>query len=167
MDREIMFDKLIMQTADESRLRREAGYIQHGDTSCLMHSIAVAYYSYAAARRLRLLRFRDSELIRGALLHDYFLYDWHTPDGTHPLHGFSHPAAALVNAREDFKLSPVEEDIIREHMFPLTPLAPPTCKESLLVCVVDKICSLRETFLKRPYKNRGLLSIFARVADGA
>ncbi len=48
------------------------------------------------------------------------------------------------NARNDFELTRVEEDIISRHMFPLT-LRPPMCKEAWIVCAADKYCALRET----------------------
>ena len=48
----------------------------------------------------------------------------------------------------DTSLTPVEQDIILKHMFPLT-LQPPRYLESLLVCLVDKGCSLYETAVRR------------------
>ena len=97
----------------------------------------------ALARALH-LRVDENALIRGALLHDYFLYDWHLKDPSHRLHGFTHPATALRNAGEDWSLSPIEKEIISKHMFPLTPL-PPTCREAWLVCLADKLCAAGET----------------------
>ena len=98
------------------------------------------------ARRLRLKVDEDS-LVRGALLHDYFLYDWHEPDPDRPLHGFYHPKAALKNARRDYGVNAREEDIILHHMFPLT-LSPPRTKEGLLVCLADKLCAIKETVMR-------------------
>jgi uncharacterized protein len=121
------------------------GYIQHGDTSCLKHTIAVAYYSIMLAELMG-INYKKRDLIRGALLHDYFLYDWHKANKR--LHGFTHPGAALFNADRDFELSTTEREIIKKHMFPLT-LSPPTCRESWIVCMVDKACSLYETFNRR------------------
>ncbi len=129
------------------RLAAMAFNRQHGDTSCLLHSVAVALYSLRLARAFR-LRVCARALVRGALLHDYFLYDWHEKDASHRLHGFHHPRTALVNAGRDYALTPVERDIILKHMFPLTP-RPPRYLESLLVCLVDKGCSLYETAVRR------------------
>lgn len=133
-----------------SRLSAARDHIQHGNTSVFSHSVAVAYYSYRAALRLG-FNSRKDELIRGALLHDYFLYDWHEMDSSHRLHGFYHPGKALANAGQDFALSYIEQDIIRKHMFPLT-LYPPRYRESILVCFVDKLCSLYEIFSRNPYR---------------
>ena len=69
-----------------------AGYVQHGQTTTLEHVAAVAYLSLALVRTLG-IRCDERALVRGALLHDYYLYDWHdhnaAPDAWH---GFTHPA---------------------------------------------------------------------------
>ena len=36
------------------------------------------------------IKINEKSLIRGALLHDYFLYDWHKSDQGHRLHAFFH-----------------------------------------------------------------------------
>lgn len=130
-----------------SRLLETHACRQHGDTSCLLHSVAVAYFCCRAADLLP-FSFRREELVRSALLHDYFLYDWHDPDPSHRFHGFRHPFTALRNADRDFALSSVEKDVILRHMFPLVPI-PPASLEGAMVCVVDKVCSLYETFRRR------------------
>lgn len=119
-------------------------FMQHGNVSVYQHCMAVAKMSCWIAAVLRLKVERDA-LIRGALLHDYFLYDWHKDDnGTHRLHGFTHAKTAWQNAQEDVQLSHVEADIIRRHMFPLTPM-PPVTLEGWIVCMADKLCAVRET----------------------
>ncbi len=125
-------------------------YIQHGHADCLLHSIAVAYFSYTAAKFFH-LNLKEKSLIRGALLHDFFLYDWHEPDISHKFHGFTHPKTALQNALSEWELDKTEIDIITKHMFPLIP-ALPNCKESILVCIVDKICSITEILSLPSYK---------------
>ena len=119
-------------------------YIQHGNTSTLTHCLVVAYYSYRMALWLP-LRFSYKSLVRGAMLHDFYLYDWHIPDKSHSFHGFVHPRIALRNAARYFVLDPIEEDIILKHMWPLTLKTIPSCREALLVCLIDKLCSLAET----------------------
>jgi uncharacterized protein len=123
-------------------------FTQHGRTDCLFHSISVSYYSLASASRLPFIWDKRS-LVKGALLHDFFLYDWHTKDRSHRFHGFTHPSAALANARKEWGLNEKEADIIRKHMFPLIP-AVPRYRESLLVCLVDKLCSAAEILRLRP-----------------
>ncbi len=120
--------------------------VQHGTVSVREHSLDVARASIRISKFFR-LRARRRELIRGALLHDYFLYDWHVPAGEgeeRKLHGFYHPGVALRNAKKEFFLTKREQDIIKKHMWPLT-LIPPRYKESWVVTAADKYCSLRET----------------------
>ena len=131
------------------RLEKEGRYtatrrcIQHGKVSVYAHCVSVADTACVLAETLH-LRVNERALIRGALLHDYFLYDWHDKANGHHWHGFTHPGTALHNASEDWKLTPVEREIIKKHMFPLTPI-PPTCREAWLVCLADKICAAKET----------------------
>jgi len=122
------------------------GHIQHGNMTVNNHCMNVAKYSIAISEKLR-IKCEKKELIRGALLHDYFLYDWHEPEYIKPykLHGFYHPGRALRNAVRDYNLTPRENDIIKKHMWPLT-VVPPMCREAWIVTMADKWCSLMETF---------------------
>ena len=124
-------------------METEKLFFQHGDVTVFAHSFAVACLCLYLVRLLG-LRVDRRALVRGALLHDYFLYDWHVPDPSHRLHGFSHPWRALENAERDFPLGPIERDAIVRHMFPLT-LAPPKYREGALICAADKRCALCET----------------------
>lgn len=126
-------------------------YIQHGNTSCLSHCMAVAYFSLAFCYFLH-ISCDVSSLVRGALLHDYFLYDWHANDHSSifRLHGFKHARIAYENANRDFQLSQRSGDIILKHMFPLN-LTPPRCRESFIVSLIDKMCSIYEVFGRKGY----------------
>ena len=123
-------------------------FVQHGETTVFEHCLSVAKFSLLMAhfleRTLKIHIDKDS-LVRGALLHDYFLYDWH--DKTVPgrrVHGFTHPGTAMRNAERDFGLNDLERDIISKHMFPVTPF-PPMHRESIIVNLADKWCALCET----------------------
>ena len=124
-------------------------FVQHGETTVFEHCLSVAKFSLLMAhfleRTLKIDIDKDS-LVRGALLHDYFLYDWH--DKTVPgrrVHGFTHPGTAMRNAERDFGLNDLERDIISKHMFPVTP-CPPMHRESIIVNLADKWCALCEAF---------------------
>lgn len=124
-------------------------HVQHGDMTVNSHCMNVAKYSLAISDKLAKIGIscKRNELVRGALLHDYFLYDWHKHRhvGITNLHGFRHPQRALENAEKEYNLTPRERDIIVKHMWPLTVL-PPTCREAWIVTTADKWCSLLETF---------------------
>lgn len=143
-EHETLFWSIYHTVCHVSRFSDSDKNIQHGTTSVLQHCLHVAYYSCLLVERLSLPVCWE-DLIRGALLHDYFLYDWHHYHKTSLLpHGFTHPVTAFRNASADFTLTPREKNIILRHMFPLTPV-PPTCLEGWLVCLTDKYISTLET----------------------
>lgn len=144
---EKLLKEILIQVVDNSSFNESKKYIQHGNTSIYRHSIMVARKSCQIASKFN-IKVSYNEMVRGALLHDYFLYDWHDKEHKHRRpHGFFHPSAALKNAMRDFVLTDIEKDIIKKHMFPLTPV-PPVYAESLIVCIADKICSAGETLIK-------------------
>ncbi len=151
---EYFFRRSVSQLLAEKDVRSMGEYIQHAQVSTLEHCISVAYVSLWFSEKLH-WRVDRRSLVRGALLHDFFLYDWHTDDsGRKGLHGFTHPRAALENAEARFQLTDREKNIIVRHMWPLTPV-PPKCREAFLVSSADKYCSLIETLAKHtvyPYK---------------
>ena len=122
-------------------------FIQHGSVSVHSHSIRVAECSLKLEKFLEKLGIHchERDLVRGALLHDYFLYNWREHNDDHKLHGFYHARKAMENAERDFGLNPVEANIIHRHMFPLNPM-PPKYKESVVVTCADKICATREVW---------------------
>lgn len=126
------------------RMQLEKTFMQHGNVTVFQHSVGVACLCAYISLFIP-LKINQRALIRGALLHDYFLYDWHVKDDNHKLHGFTHATRALENASRDFSLCKIEKDIIKKHMFPLN-ITPPRYLESFIVCIADKICALLETF---------------------
>ena len=127
-------------------------YIQHGSVTTWQHVLRVAYFALKINRKLH-LHCSERELVRGALLHDYFLYDWHSAESelnTHPrLHGFYHPGIARENAKKDYELTELECEIIYKHMWPLTLTHIPTAREAWVVSMADKWASAYETIFCR------------------
>ena len=146
-----IFNHYANEIIKSNNFKKIDNFTQHGTTSCFWHSIAVAYYSLKIINFLG-IKCDIKSLIKGALLHDYFLYDWHNNNSSR-WHGFKHPKISLKNANKDYGLTKIEKNIIQRHMFPLT-FIPPKHKESIIVCIADKLCSIYETFYKaNPYSN--------------
>lgn len=115
--------------------------IIHHEGNRFDHSIRVSYSSYKLAKLLRL----DVEKVaRGALLHDFFLEQ---NDGANKKEKavtmLKHPEYALANSKKHFELSPLEEDIILTHMFPVGTKIPKYF-ESWVVDIVDDVASVYE-----------------------
>ena len=131
-------------------------YRQHAVSNTYDHVCHVAKMSHKIEKGLLLRNIDEKSMLRGAMLHDYYQYAFRD----HPIsawkHGTTHAGKALENAKRDFILTPLEEDIIARHMFPLN-LHPPGHRESALVCMADKVCSAYETAHRkstpwRPYR---------------
>ncbi len=116
----------------------------HHNSSIYHHVHDVAYFSYRISKFLK-LDYRSTA--RGALLHDFFLYDWRSHDvpdlPREKFHGLEHPVIAVANAKKYFSINDIEEDIIKKHMWPLT-IVPPKYKESYIVSFADKYLSSKE-----------------------
>ena len=85
----------ILHIDDVQELR---DYVQHCKTTRLQHCVNVAYYTFLISRRLNL---NVRSATRGALLHDFYLYDW--KNNEQPIegrHSVVHPQVALAMARQ-------------------------------------------------------------------
>ena len=88
-EQEKYFYDTLEELCKQSRLLESHRYMQHGDTSVFRHSVSVAYFSYYLALKMN-APVDIHSLVRGALLHDYFLYDWHEKDASHKWHDEIH-----------------------------------------------------------------------------
>lgn len=146
-------------------------YYAHGKTTVLRHSLNVAVtsiyiykmilYMYIKLNMIiRLLSFNkvenpksmtfinENEMILSALLHDFYLYDWHTIKDEVKWHGFAHPIIAAKNAKKYFHINENIEKNIESHMWPLTFTKVPRTAEGMIICIADKICAIKETFMR-------------------
>ena len=143
--------RILSSLRRDGRVREMKSFTQHGSVSTFEHCRAVTKLSLGIDRRLH-LHSDKKVLITGAMLHDYFLYDWHehdAPENKHPrLHGFYHPGIAAHNAEKDFNLTERELDAIRKHMWPLT-ILPPSHRESWVITMADKYVSSLEVLKGR------------------
>ena len=142
-------------------------YIQHGTTTCKTHCIQVSYLGYKFCKRFG-GNWRSAA--RAGLLHDLFLYDWHTHakrTGDH-FHGMTHPKRALMNAEKFFDLNSIERDIIINHMWPVTLFSVPRTKEGWITTLADKYCGSFETAQRKESdpvkKKRGMDRIVERFS---
>ena len=113
----------------------------HPGTTCYEHSVRVSYVAFRLARRWG-LDYRAAA--RAGLLHDLYLYDARNKPSYYGLQCFAHPVAALKNAWALCgSLTPMEENIIVSHMWPLARRMP-RYREALVVNLADKACATGE-----------------------
>ena len=135
---------------ESDAFQREKDFSQHGTTTTYAQSLCVTYISVWLTLRSK-HPVNMKSVVRGALLHDYFLYDWHEKNEHHRFHGYTHAKMALDNAKKDFKLNRTEAEIIYCHMFPLNLSRMPHSREAKIVCIADKLCAGCETLLIMQY----------------
>ena len=141
------FYAILREVTSKARYREMKQYVSHSDITVYHHCLKVAHKAYTLAMRSG-IPVDVRALVRGALLHDYYLYDWHDPNKGFRWHGFKHHRFALANAERDFCLSRRERNIIHSHMFPLTFWTLPRCREALFVTLADKLVAADETLKK-------------------
>lgn len=129
-------------------------YQHHVKGSVYGHSLKVAYLCYRHCKHFGTdLDLR--EVVRGALLHDFYLYDWHDWLPEHRLHLFTHPQCALKNALKHYPdLTVRERDMIRNHMFPIIPFSLPRTKAGWLICLYDKVAAISDYLGENTWKKR-------------
>ena len=124
----------------------------HRGSNCYIHSFKVA--KLAIHKALKGKGYNLENVLVAAILHDYYLYNWRVNHEFKKKHGRRHPLIAEENARRDFAISKEVSDIIKTHMWPLTPGLFPKTKEAKLVNYVDDIVATREFLTCKKHKNK-------------
>ena len=143
-----LFEEICREVIASARYEQMKEYISHSDITVYQHCLRVAKLAYEMAAKKKKNKCDMRALVRGALLHDYYLYDWHDKNKGFRWHGFKHHRFALANAKADFDLTKKEEQIIYTHMFPLTFWCVPRCREAWIVTLADKCVATEETLKK-------------------
>ena len=116
-----------------------SNYVQHKNTTRLMHSLNVAYVSWKLARKIGC----DARTAaRIGMLHDFCLYDFR--EKAEEAQVFHHPKVAARMSQERFQITDKEKQAILSHMGPLGPI--PTSKEAWIISFADKMCAVTERF---------------------
>nr|MCR4674258.1 HD domain-containing protein [Lachnospiraceae bacterium] len=132
----------------DSNIKQMGSFEQHEGNDTLQHVVNVAWNSFYLAEKFH-IKVDYEALAKGAILHDFYLYDIKESGLSDYRHGVSHPGTALSNAEKLFTLSEKEKNIILSHMWPLTLFHMPKSKEAWLVCLADKYCAFNEMILHK------------------
>ena len=138
--RELELQRILSPLCSSACVQQMRRFVQHGDTTTWQHCYRVAWFSYQFCLRFGLDAISAA---RGAMLHDLFLYDWHTTSMDGMEHATRHPEIALQNALTVTVLTVQEQEIILCHMWPLTRKLP-TSPEGMVVSMMDKYAATGE-----------------------
>ena len=149
MDNKQEIDKILTEIQADAKVQKMKQFIQHGNVSTYEHCESVARLSYSIDRRLS-LHSDLKVLLTGAMLHDFYLYDWHEDgDGSHRLHGVTHAKRACDNAKECFSIDEKTSHDIYSHMWPLNPERITRYRAAWIECLAAKYVYLRESLFRR------------------
>lgn len=138
----------LVQDIAENPVYKGLKKYHHHQHNIFEHSVRVSYISYKMGLFLnKFMKINMVDLTRGAMLHDFFLYDWRKEKpASGKLHAFEHPKEALNNSIINFSpISKMERDIILKHMWPIN-IIPPRYMETFIVATADKYVASIEVF---------------------
>ena len=142
------FVLIVRDILHSEEFREMKKYKHHVKCSLYDHSVKVAFLCFKHHKKFE-LKTDLADFVRGAMLHDFYLYDLHAEKASHRFHWFKHPKKALGNALQKYPtLTHTQKDMIKHHMFPITPV-PPTTKEGWLICLYDKVAAISDRFGKK------------------
>ena len=137
------FYDLVSDILCSDEFRQMKSHRHHVKSNTRDHSIKVAFLCYLYHKKFS-PNIDRRELVRGALLHDYYLYDWHDRSPGTRRHAIAHPRRALNNALKKYPdLTKTQQDMILHHMFPLSPI-PPLTREGWVLWIYDKVAAISD-----------------------
>lgn len=141
------FDEIASVIINNNKYQSLKKDSHHGITR-YEHLMRVSKYTYKITKFLNL---NYISATKGALLHDYFNADEYL--NIREMEKLRiHPFLALNNAKYEYQLNLLEENIICSHMYPIG-CVKPKYAESWIVSFVDKIVAIYE-FLNNKVKDK-------------
>jgi len=139
-------DKYIELTGDLLRhpdVQAMKTYNHHREVTTHFHSM---YVSYTVMKMCEALHpSEEREIVRAALLHDFYLYEWYT-EKHEEKHIWYHPKQSVKNIEARFgKLSDMQRNMILAHMFPMS-YETPSSLGAWLLTAADKRCATNDYF---------------------
>lgn len=119
----------------------QAKFKQHRVSNTMRHCIGVATSCVKFAQKLR-IKVDVKSLIRGALLHDFYLYQY--TECYKKGHFHHHGDWAAENAQKYFGINELEKGMICHHMWPIRFFYFPNSREAFILTLMDKKVGTKE-----------------------
>ena len=145
-------ESLYQSFLKDEKILRMKDISMHRGSNCYIHSFKVA--KKAIKKSLNKKNINLEVVMIGAILHDYYLYDWRQDRSKLKKHAKNHPAVAIENAMRDFSISEEVKKVIKSHMWPLNIKEYPKSKEAKIVSISDKAVTIGESLTSKKYKQR-------------
>lgn len=161
-------EELYQTFLHDPKIQRMKDIPMHRGSNCYEHVFKVAKRAIKRSLNSHYQNIDLEVVILGAILHDYYLYDWRSDRSKRKGHGRQHPSIAADNAFKDFDISPEVRKVIESHMWPLKIKEYPSTREAKIVSLSDKGVTICEalTSIKHKQKKRDIyLSYISRLFD--
>ena len=150
----IRLEEIYQTFLNDEKIKKMKGINMHRGSNTYVHSFKVAKKSIKRAIKSRKKNIDFNVVLIGAILHDYYLYDWRVERNKRKKHGRNHPNISSENATRDFQISDKIKKVIKSHMWPINIKEFPTSIEAKIVSISDKIVSLGEALTSIAFKNK-------------
>ena len=147
-------ESLYQSFLKDEKILRMKDISMHRGSNCYIHSFKVA--KKAIKKSLNRKDVNLEVVLLGAILHDYYLYDWRKDRSKLKKHGKNHPHIAIENAMRDFDISEDVKKVIKSHMWPINIKDYPKSKEAKIVSISDKAVTIKESLTTEKYKEKRL-----------
>lgn len=137
---------------NDEKILRMKDISMHRGSNCYEHSFKVA--KKAIEKAINMKDVNLEVVLLGAILHDYYLYDWRNDRSKLKKHGQNHPGIAIENAVRDFNISEEVKKVIKTHMWPINIKQFPNTKEAKIVSLADKAVTIGESLSSKSYKKK-------------
>ncbi|MBO4541269.1 MAG: HD domain-containing protein [Bacilli bacterium] len=134
----------------DEKILRMKDIPMHRGSNCYLHSFRVA--RLAIKRALRRKEADLDTILLGAILHDYYLYDWRVERDKMLFHARRHPHIAAENAERDFGIHEPVKRVIETHMWPFNLTHFPSSKEARIISWADKTIYWKEILTSKRRK---------------
>ena len=138
---------------DEKVLRMKE-ISMHRGSNCYEHCFMVAKRAIKRCLGSHRKNINLEVVLVGAILHDYYLYDWRKDRSKLKHHGVRHPSIASDNASRDFDVSPQVKKVIETHMWPMKFKEYPKSREAKIVSLSDKAVAIRQALTSHKHKEK-------------
>lgn len=132
----IEYCKILEDLLNHPKVKEMKKYPHHRNIDTHFHSVYVSYNVFKISKKLNL---DFKEITRAALLHDFYLYDWHITKHEEK-HAWYHPKQAVKNTQKYIgNLSEMQKEMILYHMWPLAKT--PRSIGGFILTFCDKHCA--------------------------
>ena len=138
----------------DEKIKRMQEIPMHRGSNCYVHCFKVAKRAVERALKSHRKNIDLEVVLIGAILHDYYLYDWRSDRSKKKRHGYNHQIIASQNASRDFNVSDGVKKVIESHMWPLRIKNYPKSIEAKIVSLSDKGVAMREALTSKKHKQR-------------